>query len=689
MQLKTIIYLILLFSFFCSIFGFSQDDTTRLKKVQLEKSYITTGYTYGIHPNFKPSKSNVQAYFFETENEISVLGRKISVSGRCSNEPLRSGTASYFSFNLIPQKLNIKELNRLKNQLNLNQKSLDFLNDTLHQLNEKISFLKQQEIEKIQLQLDSTGLPDPSGIHVEKVRKQFSDTTLKPSEHIHDVDELLSHGFRPKFMNDSAWVNAIQKRQELEDKALSIQNKITEQHEKIRMDSIDLSQVNDGKSLRFPGSISTLNLGLSSLSKGSLGSNTLPIHGLKIGGDFKKLFYEFSCGVTIKNQLFSNLSFDQFIDKNGNLFNANSFSSINSNRLVASSILGFGTKNYRYISYETFYTGKTINDLRGKDTSGKTVQQTIQQLGFKTPLFKSNKLTIDGSLGICLNDTNKQISNNNIAYRGTLKYQLSSQTLLSYTYKNIGTHFDGWSQGIQQRGLEHHDVTFRFKLGKSIRIGTTLSSDKYVYFFEKRTNMFTKSLSTNWDQKIGKKIIWTNSYTFLELVQKELKPTYNHLARTGIVGNLMFDECQLIMNSNFNYVQLNSIDSSVSMQSGDLKGKLSFGKIHIELGGSYFDNKGTSRLAGKILNLQTGVGGNFKRVRFDLNYVYSKSQQFDVAHGFKLKVNLHLMSFLHIETSAQKWLPSEYMFFGDATVIYQNPYYIQSKLILSLIPQKK
>lgn len=652
----------------------THSNDTKQHFLGFNSANLSLGGAHGIHPN--QLNTYRDDYFFGEGNaSLTIKSLPVALSFRLSEEPYRSGRPSYFRLSFEPITYKRDRLQELKTaKLELDQ-SLALSADSIHRLEGHWSYwnLKQQEFEK--LKKPELAIPQLPAI------PNLPDTSFLNPANLPDVPALPNA--------DLTKLDSIQLKLQHVNQLLTEQQKIYSDL-KVKQQELNSSynKLLSKTDMGFLSGIKKFDVGLSSLSTGSLSRNAIPMQGIHVAGTVRKSFYDVAAGFTLPNQLFSNQAFDQLINNNSNLFNAGDFFAVNATRFVSSVIVGYGEKDKNSVSVESFYTGRSLQDIR-KRNPGQ--QQLANNLVFYTTPKRQPNLTWFGSFGHSFSNDSTPVSakrTSALAYSSGVNYQFPKlKSLLKVFYRNLGSNYNGWAQGIYLQGAEHAELSYRQTLTKRFTFQVRGAMDNYLSNDSTQALRKTQQGSAEVQLKLLKHTAFVGNYTLLNLLSDTLSQAekLSHLGKVGLYNHRRFKTWKISQLLDGGYARIANPDSSQRLL--QLSGHLltEWKKWGFGVKVSYTEFEGLTRLYGQNWCIQPELSYTGEIFNLSLNYQYLNSQQFGTASGCVIQSQFKISDLFTLSYLFQRWLPTEYTFFlAEDQPDITKPIYMRWKLTLHL-----
>ncbi len=646
--------------FIVSFYGFLSPVQAQEKSpfIAFSQTNFSVGSTYGVHPNYT-GVINASYFQGDFDSRLKISSIPLYVTGRVSDEKYRSGRPSYFkvSYDATAQrKIRLGEVN---DSLSIVTDAMNLKQQKIYELEGKLSYLKQKQVELASLPTISGDLP---ALNVDSI------TGLSvPNVPSYELSQI-------NLSEIVAMENQLQV--------------ATGELEEIKLKKQELEQLHNElsykKALGFLDGIKKVDLGLSSLSSGGLSKNAIPMQGLHVAGVVNRFFYDAAAGFTMPNQLFSTSAFDQVINNSSNVFNLGNFFNVQSVRFVSSAIFGFGEKDKKAISLENFYTGRTLEQIREKENG---LQSLTSNLNVCHTLSKFPTVTVNGVLGYSnyFNDTLERKDSDKLAYGGGIVIGMKKIAgLLKANYRSLGSSYDGFSQGIYINGAEHFDASFKKEFGRRIILNTRYGWDKFQSTDSIGSIAKTQlgGLDLNW--KLGASTTLYGSYTLVNATTADGSENLSHLGRAGIYSIKRIKHTDWVNSADAGYARVAGVDSNQVLTQGSLKSELRFEKWFFSAKGTYQNVIGLARVYGENWIFQPEIGIKVPGLEAGISYQFMKSDQFNSTNGFQGYFMFKPSPYLTWSFSATKWLPSEYIFFLPELTSYQRPYFFKVKVSVHL-----
>lgn len=642
---------------------------------ELGRTNFSIGSTHGVQPNYI---SNIPKNYFygEFDSRIRIASLPFYLTGRISNEKYRSGRPSYFKLSFDANSLRRNLMRELNDSISLFEDHIAEKQKTIDSLESKISYLNLAKFENSNLPPISNELTTSLATEIPNELPNLSaDGYSIPS-----IDTLsISTPSELDVLDDyDLDLENLNQQLELEQQALSgLENQLLNlQQEK--------EKLNLKKDIGFFKGINKVDVGLSTLSQGSLSKNAIPMQGLHVAGTINKYFYDVAVGLTFPNQLFSTSAFDQLIDNNANVFNLGNFFNNQTTRLVSSLITGYGEKDIRSIAVESFYTGKTLTEFK-EGVAG--TQNISTNLNACYTLKKYPFLTLNGTLGYTshFNDSTPRKESEKLAYGGGLKFEIRKiSTLVKVNYRSLGSSYDGYAQGIYLNGSKHFDASIKKEFGRTFITTLRYANDQFASGDSiqpiSKTNL--GGIDIIW--KLGAKSSLYGTYSLVQSATFDHERNLSQLAKCGLYISKKIKTVEWINTLDGAYAFLEGADSNQTIFQGNLKSEIRFKKWFVSTKATYQKMEGLKRLYGENWIITPEIGVKLKDFEAGVSYQFSCSDQFRNSTGLQAYFSYSPSPYVSWSFSATKWLPSEYTLFLPEVSTYQQPYFFKVKLSIHL-----
>lgn len=652
--------------FIIPFFGLLSHAQTHEKNsiIEFSQTNLSVGSTFGVHPNYT-SVFNESYFQGEFDSRFKVASIPLFLSGRISDEKYRSGRPSYFKISYDATAQRKIRLGEVNDSLSLVTDKLNLKQQKIYELEGKLSYLKQQKFEFTSL---PNNLAISSGYAWMKMDSLTRLDTLKafaiPNSNLCELNLNEITAMETQLQLETSELDAIKiKKTELE----TLHN-----------------QLSYKKSLGLLDGMKRVDIGLSSLSSGGLSKNAIPMQGIHMAGVVNRFFYDAAAGFTMPNQLFSTSAFDQVINNSSNVFNLGNFFNVQSVRFVSSGIFGYGAKDKKALSLENFYTGRTLEQIRGKENGLRSLTSNLNAC---YTLNKFPTVTMNGVIGYSnyFNDTVVRNGNQRLAIGvGVIIGFKKNSSLFRANYRFLGSSYDGFTQGIYINGAEHFDACFKKEFGRRIILNLRYALDKFQGTDTIGSIAQTQlgGLDLNW--RLGSSSSLYGSYTLVNASTAEGNQNLSHLSRAGIYSIKQINHTDWVNSADAGYASVAGLDSNQILTQGSVKSELRFKKWYFSAKGIYQNIIGLSRVYGENWIFQPEIGIKVSDFEAGISYQFLKSEQFNSDNGFQGYCTFRPSPFFTWSFSATKWLPSEYIFFLPEMISYQSPYFFKVKLSIHL-----
>ena len=638
----------------CGFFG-------KYAMAQSQISFGTTvlgvGTTSGVQPNYRSGEGSNFIYT-TLQQDLSIKGVPFQLVGRFSNEPYISGRASYFRFSYQGKRFQRQQVDSLALKL----KELDIQKtgklEELYKLEGKLGYLNYILLEQPELDTLTKpvfSLPDSALLNL-------------PSASIPNLE-----GLSPLKQSIALATAAIQlKQMEINgiDSAMFKLNK-------------DYTELGAGKFNRFIDGISRFDVGLSSLPSAHFSNNAIPIQGIKVRGKYQNWSYNLAAGLTVPNQLFSNQALDQVLNNTANLFNLSNFYQVNTTRFASAATVEYGEADRNSVFIEEFYTGPSFEGF--KPVSGVGSSNAVNIGGNYTPGFAKN-LTLTGTLGYSVNfgDTAETSAADRLASGAGLKYRfIKARGEFAAKYKNIGSGYNGFSQGIYISGIKHYESSYRQAIGNRLVTKLTGMHDEFGATDSLVRASVIDQGTLDLTLKIGSRSLIYGSGTVLT-TNVTGSGNYSYLLRSGIRLDKTFENCIWENNAEGSYANILGVDSTQELLQASFRSGISTKHWGYFVKGTYQQFVGLSRIYGTNIIIQPELSYRYTKSTFSVNGQYLISEQFGEDFGFALNWTFSPSSFFTWRLTAQRWLVSETTFFNTTNPNSTKQFYLNFQMLITL-----
>ncbi len=639
---------------------------------------IGVGTSGGVQPNYRLG-SGSNFLFGSLEQQVSIKGLPFQFTGRVSDEPYLSGRASYFRFSYQGREFKRTNLDSLQANIGkLEAQKLAKLQG-IYALEGKLSYLKYLSTEYPKS--DSLSLPPLPAL--DSLLPGF---TL-PNTDIHaDLPNAnLPNSSLPSItMPDTANLSELDRLIAIGDYALKVKN--------LDVDQIDLSikdlknkysDLSLQKYTSLLNGITKFDVGLSGLSGSHLSSNAIPIQGVKVRGKYGNWTYSLAAGLTVPNKIYSNLALDQVLNNTANVFNFSNFYQVNTVRFASATSVEYGKSERNSVFVENFYTGASYEKFKRVSTSGRSDATNIG--GYFTPKFAQN-LTLSGTIGISFNekDTAHYSTTDQLATSGQLQYRfLRAKGEFNAKYKNIGSGYNGFAQGIYISGVRHFETSYQQLMFKRLNAKITGSRDQFANKDSLVRTSFINQGTLDLTYKLGNRSIVYSSGTLLQ-TDVSKADSYSYQIRFGFHLEKELKEIIWSNSLESSYARILGVDSNQVLGQISFKSGIDFDHWGYYLKGTLQEFSGLNRIYGQNIIIQPGLSYTYSRSTLSFSGQYLVSQQFGRDGGFALNWMFKPSEFFQWKLTAQRWLVSETTFFLINTAYKYQPYYINFQMILTL-----
>lgn len=645
-------FLVAVFSCFVSLNSFGQSPF-----ISFGKTTLNIGTTSGVQPNYRLGEGSNFIYA-GIEQEVAVKGIPLQLVGRWSDEPYISGRASYFRISYQGRRFQRQQMDSLSLKLKeLETQKLGKLEE-VYALEGKLGYLNYILLEQPQL-----------------------DTLTKPTFSLPDSLLLkLPNGSIPELEGLSplqqsiALMNAAIQLKQLEVKGLdSSMLSLNQKYQKMEI----------GNFGHFLEGISRFDVGLTSLPSAHLSNNAIPIQGIKLRGSYQKWHYNIAAGLTVPNKLFSNQALDQVLNNTANLFNLSNFYQVNTTRFASSTILEYGEVDRNSVYIEEFYTGPSFKGIHLDSKAGTSNAVNIG--GNYTPEFAKN-LTLSGTVGYSVNfgDSVQTSASNRMSSSAGLKYRLpKARGEFSAKYKNIGSAYNGFAQGVYISGVKHFESSYRQGIGNRLVAKITGMHDEFAnqdsLVRVSRIDQGTLDLTL----KVGSRSMIYSSGTLLT-TDVTGSGNYSYLLRSGTRLDKAFDACIWENQLEGSYASILGVDSTQELVQLSAKSGVSTKHWGYFIKGTYQRFSGLSRVFGVNYIVQPELSYKYQKSTLALTGQYLLSEQFGEDIGLALNWTFSPSNFFTWRLTAQRWLISEATFFTPGIFDNGNRFYLNFQMIVTL-----
>jgi hypothetical protein len=652
-------------------FAYSQSEQQDDQWLSVGKTNIIFGLNQGSHPNLVNAKLNVNA---SIESAIIFKDIPLHLSGRFSTERFISGKPTFFRVSYDGYRRKGFDKRHWESELVKTTEAIGKYQDSLYKIEGQIAYwqLKKEQLQTGETpaipELPSLGrpelnLPPLTGKNLDSLNPEINQlpeinrpNVSEPS--LDSINEVLN-GLNKNLSSFS----------QKKDSLLTIKQNYIHQ-----INSIDLK-----KPLSILGGIDRLDLGLTSMSGGSMSNNTIPVQGIRVKGKYRKSFYDAAAGTTVPNRLFSNSVFDQMTNNTQNIFNINQLYTVNSSRFISSVIIGYGNPEKHSISVENYYNGRELKAILSGIHTGTNLTSNLSG----TWLFSEN-WQWSASLGktFALNDSTRHSLEQDLALSIGTRYQLKKWRSEFYAkVKRVGSQYDGYSQGLYNSGFSKQEAGINARLTK--RLSSQLIFVRQV-FDSKSTSfqgMRTTSGTVDFQWNATRKWMIYGGYTLLKASGYDtLARGMNHLGKAGFTWLKKGKSFQSHLSGLAAYSNVKLIDSNLRLVNISLHETVDWRILGGGLQLSFQDYTGLAKIYGANWIIKPELKIHHKGFSFSAAYQLLLSEQFGRQSGFSCKLLASPSEHLTWEITGAKWLPTEALYIPLFQTERFIPYYFDLKL---------
>lgn len=634
------------------------------------------------------------------ESALTIKNIPLNFSGRISSERFISGKPSYVRLSYDGYRSRRISKGDLEGQLKQTNLELGKYQDSLHKLEGKIAYwqLKMKQLEKFKkpnvpsvpdipdVKLPNTDLnadiPNTNGtlpntnINVPDINGEIPSLPDKPNIPGVNMPEMSKLDSISKLIGD------LQGSLDLIGQKMDSLGQIKDQC----LGKISMIDLNKPKS--FLGGIDKLDLGLTTMSHGSMSNNTIPIQGLRVKGKVNRTFYDVAAGTTVPNKLMSNSVFDQVTNNSQNIFNLNQYYTVNTSRFISSAIVGIGNQEQNSISVENYYNGRELKDIFSGKSSITNLTSNLS--GSLVPI---KNLMVSGSVGktFSLSDTSQRSFNEDLAYSAESKYRISRiSTVLFAKYKHIGNGYDGYSQGIYNSGFTKQEYGLNSKISKRFQMQLVYVQQAFNFNNANFQGMKTRSGTLDVQWNVSRSWLIYAGYTLLDASGHDtLARGLNHLGKAGFTYTKTRKNIRMELTGLGAVSNVNRIDSNMRIITSSLHGVLDWRSLGAGLQVNYQDYQGLNLIYGSNWIIKPELLVHVGGVSLIGSMQFLKSQQFGYKTGGSLKFLFAPSENITWDLTIAKWLPTESLYIPYFNTNRFIPYYVDMKMRIFLNRNKR
>jgi len=643
---------------------------------------IGLGTTSGIQPNYRLGEGNNFLYG-TLEQQFSVKGIPFQMIGRLSDEPYLSGRASYFRISYQGMKMKKQNLDSLQVQIaQMEKQKLEKL-EGVYGLEGKLSYLNFILLEYPKG--DSVPLPNIPNADSLLLGLPVGSLPSGPN-----VPAVGVPGLQTLAFPDTLGLSALDKAIALASFALKVK-----QFEVQKIDSSMLAMKLDYEKLSmqnyesFLKGISKVDVGLSSLPSAHLSSNAIPIQGVKVRGKYRKWTYNAAAGLTIPNKVYSNVALDQVLNNSANLFNLSNFYQVNTVRLASAATLEYGDVGKNSVFIEDFYTGSSIEKFKAVSSAGSSNATNIGM--YYTPKFVPN-LTVSGTVGFSVNadDTLNTAFEKRLAASAELKYGLPRiRGEFASKYRNIGSGYNGFAQGIYISGVRHYESSYRQAFFNRLVAKITGARDEFSNKDSLVRVSYINQGTLDLTCKLGDRSVVYTSGTLLETDVTTAAEKYSYQLRLGLLLEKQFDKVLWYNNLESSYAKILGADSNQILAQASFKSGITLKHWGYAVKGTVQQFHGLNKIYGTNVIVQPELSYRYQRSTFSVTGQYLISEQFGEDAGLSLNWMFQPSQFFQWKLTAQRWLVSETTFFLTNPNFTYRPFYLNFQMLIFLKNRKE
>ena len=644
---------------------YSQNEVINSPWLTIGKTNLVFGLNQGSHPNLINGRLNV---YTSIESALTIKNIPLNLSGRFSTEQFISGRPTFFRLSYDGYRRKGIDKRNWEGELINTNATLGKFQDSIYKIEGQIAYwqLKKDQLEKGSTpnfpdipntgnlpKTDSLELRDLGSIKIPGLNLPESSGTKTDS-----ISELIAN------LNQN-----LSQVSQKKDSLLALKQEYTD-----KINSIDFKMPNS-----ILGGIDKLDLGLTTMSNGSMSNNAIPIQGIRVKGKYRRSFYDVAAGTTVPNRLFSNSVFDQMTNNTQNIFNLNQLYTVNSSRFISSVIVGYGKQEKNSISIENYYNGRELKDIFSNTHKGTNLTSNLSGTWLFTEKWQWN-----ASIGKTfeLNDSSRRSFEEDLALSIGTKYKLKRlRTELHAKVKRIGSNYDGYSQGLYNSGYSKQEIGLNSKLNKQLSaqlifVRQVFSSNSTA-FRGMRTNSGT--LDVQWN--VTRNWMLYGGYTLLDASGYDtLARGMNHLGKGGFTWLKNRKSFKSQLSGSVAYSNVKLIDSNLRLVNVSLHGSLDWRILGSGLQISVQDYTGLASIYGTNWIIKPELRIHHKGFSFSAAYQMLFSEQFGRQSGFSCKVLASPSEYLTWEITGAKWLPTEALYIPLFNTERFIPYYFDLKL---------
>lgn len=651
---------------------------------------VSIGYDYGYLPFLV--QNNPPIGNFKTDGNFQIQLKTLPFQGSFYYSSLGtiSGLNNHFTIRFdaqaykqqLMEKLKVNELNRIK--------SLDSLGEMKQQLKTNLDYLFLVKDKRVKLPIDSSrySFPDMPDF-------DYDLTTPKIDTPMVELPEFDENQYLDSISDE---INRVKGQvQQIEGRVKEL-----EQIQNMSQDSLVQLEMNKVKSPwmkkvnEIMSGVNRFDIGLTYPNYSEFLIARIPVRGLNLGYQKKKLFFAFTHGKTVNNIFFTNNVIQNNLNAVRNLYNFFDFNNIKDGRRVTALKIGIGEKKGSHIHMGGLYG---VGQVSYQDTSMiiDAEKNLVMEIDGGLKIRESHYLSINyGRTAIQVNSINmgeestlfNQLIDFNERTNALLgRYQIKSKLAeLAFTFRWVDPYFRSFGVGFLRSDNIRYEVKYKQKIGKKLKLNTYFRRENDnllgLYSYENVLLSYGVGISCrptkHWMLKVDARPIALNANNEVD----SLSVFNDNLILNGVVNyNNRINDTYFNATGVYSYYQLSLDEVSQVYQNININLTIENKQITNSLILNHYQTTDTSSVPLASL-LQNDFLYKFKKLQMTVMLKGSLSQnsQLDFGYGGRMAYAIHKN--ISLSVSGEKIVVGDFYNSIYSQNLLNYPYRFSSSLII-------
>lgn len=656
----------------------------------LPQGNISIGYDYGYLPFLV--QNNPPIGNFKTDGDFQIQLKSLPFQGSFYYSSLGtiSGLNNHFTIRFDAQaykqqlldKLKLNELDRLK--------SLDSLSKAKQELKTNLDYLYLVKDKKVKLPIDSSKytFPDLPSLDYNLTTPEIDTPTVdlpvfNEYQYLDSVSGVIS--------NVEGQIEKIDSRTKKLERYQSMSRDSLIQEELDKVKTPFMKKVNG-----IIGGIDRFDVGLTYPNYSEFLIARIPVRGVNIEYQKKKLFFAFTHGKTVNNIFYTNNVIQNNLNAARNLYNFFDFKNIQNGRRVTAMKIGLGEKKGNHMHIGALYG---LGKVSYQDTSLIVdVEKNLAiELDGGVKIKKRHYLSINyGRTAVQVNSINFEeestLFNRLIDFRERTnallgRYKLKSKTTeFAVTLRWVDPYFRSFGVGFLRSDNIRYEVKYKQKLGKKFGLNTYFrrENDNLLGLYSYKNVLLSYGVGINyrptkhWMLKADVRPIALDANNVVD----SLTVFNNNLILNGVVNyNNRVNDTYLNLTGVYSYYQLSLDEIDQVYQNVNVNFTLENGHISNSLILNHYQTTDTTSVPLASL-LQNDFSYKFKKLQVTamLKGSLSHDSHFDPGYGGKMMYAIHKN--VSLSLSGEKLVVGDFYNSIYNQSLLNYPYRFSSSLVI-------